>query len=272
MTSCPPLERLELGAGRFVLVAPAVAEEARYLAVLCLDRLLGELLGAGRGRRAGRGRWPREPRARQVVGDKLAGPHAAEELRGVGEGLVRVGARHERRDRRRLLLLTAAAAEPAQPPMQPPAVPGGAQEGAREEEGADCDWQGNSGRRREGVGGDESGHCADMEHANAAHGGRCARATAALARLHDGRRVQPPQGSVGAAAAVARHDTGKLKMSTRTGSSSSWVRAGRWVTVEPEREEEGEEHGADGADGARVGRQEGEAEQQPPGGPRRPST
>ena len=159
VTPCPPLERLELGAGRFVLIAPAVAEEARHLAVRCLDRLLGELLGAGRGRRGGRGRRTLEPRARQIGGDELAGPHAAEELGGVGEGLVRVGARHERRDRRRLLLLTAVAAEPAQPPVQPPAVPGGGQEGAREADGAECD----NGRvvrivGEEGVGGDESRH------------------------------------------------------------------------------------------------------------------
>eukprot|EP00964_Phaeocystis_antarctica_P027026 scaffold15213_cov52-Phaeocystis_antarctica.AAC.3 len=128
VTPCPPLERLKLGAGRFLLVAPAVAEEARHLAVPCLDRLLGEFLGA------------------------------AKELCGVGECLVRVGARYESRDRRRLLLLAAAAAEPAQPPVKPPAVPGGGKEGVREEEGTEC----NGGRVVRvvgggGVGGDESG-------------------------------------------------------------------------------------------------------------------
>ena len=119
----------ELSARGLSLITPRVTQEGRDLAHHCSLCALVE-----RGSVCGRIRVVRKVGSKQVVGRK-----AAEHLRGVGKDLLGVGARDERRDRRRLLLRAAAPAQPPQPPVDAPAVGGRQEERGHGAGGAGCE-------------------------------------------------------------------------------------------------------------------------------------
>ena len=97
MTLRPRFDGRVLSAWRFDFILPAMAEEGRHLTQHCLLRLVSNLGCGGLGRRvAWRGPWPLEPRVSQVCGDEVEGANAPEKPGGVGEGLIRVSAGHER--------------------------------------------------------------------------------------------------------------------------------------------------------------------------------